>query len=89
VIAVGPFVLPHVRIWRRAFGQNRPVIARRELVPETRVPNRETVLNSVRYQPDPFHLPSHPIDWCPWTIARLGGSTHRSLDSILFGILLR
>jgi hypothetical protein len=51
-------------------------------VPETRVSNRETVLNSVRYQPDLFHLSSHPIEWCPWTIARLGGSTHHSLDSI-------
>jgi hypothetical protein len=38
---------------------------------ETRVPNWETVPNSVCYQSDPFHLPSHPIEWCSWTMARL------------------
>jgi hypothetical protein len=51
-------------------------------VPVTRVPNGDTILNCVRYQSDPFHIPSHPIKWCPWTIARLGGGVHRSLDSI-------
>jgi hypothetical protein len=58
-------------------------------VPETRVSNRGTVLNSRRYQPDPFHLSSRPIQWCVFTIARLGGRAHRSLDSIPFGILFR
>jgi hypothetical protein len=89
VTAVGPSVLPHVQIRRRVFGQNRPVISRRELVPEMRVSTRKIILNFIRYRPDPFHLPSHPIEWCPWTAARLGGSARRSLDLIPFRILLR
>jgi hypothetical protein len=58
-------------------------------VPEMGVSNWEIVLISVHYQPDPLHLPSHPIDWCHWTVAILRGSADHSLDLIPFGILVR
>jgi hypothetical protein len=55
---------------------------------ETRVPNREIVLNFAHYQQHPLHLHLNSTKLCPWTIARLGGSTQHSFDSIPLGILL-
>ena len=83
--AVGPFVLAHVRMQRRAKGRSR-LLEPGEPVPEVREHTRETVLDSSRYLQDPFHL-SHPIEWCPWTIARLRDSAHLFLGFDTLGIL--
>jgi hypothetical protein len=68
VTAVGPFVFPHVRIRRRAFGQNQPVIATRELVPEASIYDETAPpLESIPIG-STSSFPTIAGDWCPWTI---------------------
>jgi hypothetical protein len=71
------------------FDQNRPVIARRELVPEVSIYDESTPpLESIPIGSTssfPYHSGGLvSLDHS----ARIEGSAHRSLDSITFGILL-
>jgi hypothetical protein len=85
VTTVGPFVPPppHVRIRRRAFGQNRPVIAGKELVPEASIyDDSAPPLESI-----PIGSTSSFFDHGRGLVsldhpARIEGSAHHSLDSI-------